>query len=896
MKIRKPYLPTLSLPAFSLFFAAVPVLSAEAYQLSIPAQPLTKALQAFATQSGLSLVHYAKVTEARMSPALEGAYTPEEALILLLKDSGLRFVYVNERTIEIRAARDQRSRHMETTSEAPGAAVSPAFVLAQAMGQLPLAAQASSSAAAPIAGGQAATEERIALETITVTATRRAESVLDVPVSITALSGDTIQARGIRGMGDYLSTVPGVSFIESNSTSHAVVIRGISTSPVSENFGAGTTVATYFGETPITNSAGLLGGSGVDIKLVDIERVEVLRGPQGTAFGNSSLGGAVRTIPKAPRLDDYEGSVAASYSQTSREGGGNQMMQGVFNAPLVEDRLALRVVGFKYDNSGMYQNLAGDDPTLQAYAASLGPRALSLATNSDDMGREKHIGGRASLLFQATDALKLTLTYHYQESQQDGGSFSNGLGSGFGYSSFKILPERGRRGAQDAAIDNRVGIVNLTAEYGFGWADLVASLSRVDSETAWSFGAGLEAPYDNTAASPHDALTGEVRLVSKLDGPLQFVAGVFREKLEDYDGETYGSLEQPALNPFGDGVNEILGIYNTDRELTQEAVFGEISYDILDNLTVRGGVRVYEFDRSVRTESSGWFFGTELDDFNIDQVNLKRSRESYMASIAYKPTESTMLYVNWSQGFRLGRPAPGLLPAVCDTDSDGLVDGSDITIASTRIIDSDTLDNYEAGIKQSLMNGRMALDVSVYRIDWKGLPTNAIATCGEATYGYVANAGEARSQGAEFQLSYRVTPELQVDFGGSFTDAELTNDVPTLAAVAGDRLPASPRWIASLGIQQGFFIGAFKSFVRADVAYRGTFYGDLAQTPLTEAGGYTRVDAKAGTQINNVSVELFVQNLTDVDDYVWRGVSNFDNGFGQIMRPRTVGLQLGYTF
>lgn len=895
MKLRPRHLPTLCLPTLSLLFASLPVQSAEAYQLSIPAQPLTKALQAFATQSGLSLVHHAKVTEARIAPALEGAYTPEEALVLLLKDSGLRFVYLNDRTIEIRAARDERSGRVESTSGAPGSTVTPSFVLAQSVATLPVAAQASASASAAPASAQPESE-RIELETITVTATRRAERILDVPVSITALSGDVIEARGIRGMGDYLSTVPGVSFIESNSTSHAVVIRGISTSPVSENFGAGTTVATYFGETPITNSAGLLGGSGVDIKLVDIERVEVLRGPQGTSFGNSSLGGAVRTIPKAPRLDDYEGEVAASYSQTAREGDDNQMIQGVFNAPLLQDRLALRVVGFKYDNSGMYHNVAGDDPVLQAYAASLGPRAVSLATNSDDMGREKHFGGRASLLFQATEALKLTLTYHYQESEQDGGSFSNGFGDGFGYSAFKIAPERGRRGAQDAAIDNRVGITNLTVEYGFSWADLVASVSNVDSESAWSFGAGLDAPYDNTAASPHDAFTGEARLVSKLQGPLQFVAGVFHEKLEDYDGETYGSLEIPALNPFGDGVNSILGIYNTDRELTQNAVFGELSYDILENLTIRGGVRVYEFDREVRTESSGWFFGTELDDFNVNEVELSRSRESYMANITYKPTQETMIYASWSQGFRLGRPAPGLLPAVCDADSDGLVDGTDLSIASTRVIDSDTLDNYEVGIKQQLLGGRMAFDVSVYRIDWNGLPTNAIATCGDATYGYVANAGEARSQGAEFQLSYRITPELQVDLGGSYTNAELTTNVPTLNAVKGDRLPASPEWIASLGVQQGFFVGAYKSFVRADAAYRGTFYGDLAQTPLTEAGGYVRVDAKAGTQISNVSVELFVQNLTNADDYVWRGVSNFDNGFGQIMRPRTIGLQLGYTF
>lgn len=873
----------------SLMLICLPATAADTYQLAIPAQPLARALQTLATQSGLSLVHYAKVTEAKMAPALEGTFTSEEALTRLLEGSGLKYALVNERTIEIRPASENKRPEARKISDANAGRWNDSIVLAQAETR-------ESPAATPVAAKPSEPEAAVTIEDVIVTATRRAQSVQDVPVSITAISSAEIDVRGLKGMGDYLSAVPGVSFIESNSTSHSVVVRGISTSPISENFGAGTTVATYFGETPITNSAGLLGGSGVDIKLSDIERIEVLRGPQGTAFGNSSLGGAVRTIPTAPRLDDFGGKLLANYSQTGRNGSANHMLQGVFNAPLIQDRLAVRVVGFKYDNSGIYKNVAGTEPMLQAYAASLGPQAVSLATNSDDMGSDKHVGGRAALLFQATDALKLSLSYLYQESEQDGGSFSNGFGDGYGYSSFKINPSRGLRGGQDAAIDNHIGITNLTLEYAFGWADLVATASRVDSETQWSFGAGLDAPYDNTARSPHEALTGELRLVSKLQGPLQFIAGYFHEDLDDTDSEDYGSLEVPALNPFGDGVNSILGTYVTVRDLKQDALFAEVSYDLLENLTLSVGARAYEFSRGNRTEQAGWFFDTALDEPAISVINIKQSGENFKANLSYKPTSNSLLYAGWSQGFRLGRPAVGLLPGICDTNNDGIVDGTNISLASTRMIDSDTLDNIEVGGKVTLLGGRLALDTSVYRIEWEGLPTNAIATCGAASYGYVANAGEARSQGFEFQSSYRVTRGLRVDFGGSYTDAELTANVPTLNAMAGDRLPASPKWIASLGVQHDFALAGRPMFVRADSSYRGTFYGDLAQTPLTEAGGYVRVDAKAGMLINNVNVELFVNNLTNVDDFVWRGISNADAGFGQIMRPRTVGLQLGFTF
>ena len=163
-------------------------------------------------------------------------------------------------------------------------------------------------------GTAKAGEQEPSLSEIVVTATRRAENIQDVPLSIAAVTADDIAQRNFVSEEDYLRTIPGVNQVDEVGSS-AIIIRGVETSPSFQNFASGPTVATYFGETSTTASAGLTGGSNVDIKLVDIDRVEVLRGPQGTTFGSSSLGGAVRIIPAAPKLDEFGGEVAANYSK-----------------------------------------------------------------------------------------------------------------------------------------------------------------------------------------------------------------------------------------------------------------------------------------------------------------------------------------------------------------------------------------------------------------------------------------------------------------------------------------------------------------------------------------------------------------------------------------------------
>jgi outer membrane receptor protein involved in Fe transport len=732
---------------------------------------------------------------------------------------------------------------------------------------------------------------RRALEEIIVTATKRAESIQDVPISMAAIGADEIERRGLVSAEDYLRGIPGVNQT-SDQVGSSIIIRGVETSPSYQNYSSGTTVATYFGETPITNSAGLAANSNVDIKLVDIERVEVLRGPQGTAFGNSSLGGAVRTIPVAPKLGILEGKVGVGYSSTSGYGSDNTMVQGVINAPLIKDKLAIRATAYQFEDSGFYRNNGSTDPVLQAAAAEYGAQAY--ANDQRDVGASTFTGGRIAALFQPTDELKLTLTYLTQKTEVDGAAFAN---SGvYDQAMFQLSPEHNIRGQRGSASDTDVDIGNVTLEYDFGWASLVATYSHIESgalnANSYSESSPIW-PLSYIQDGEHKEKSGEVRLTSQLDGAWNFLVGVYAEDLDDdafYDYRWQGT--DLDANPFGDS---FVGDYRDVRNLKQTAAFTEVSWEFLPKLTLTGGARFYDFKRRSQADTSGPLFGLESTAIRADA-----SGDTFRANLSYKPNDDGLLYASWSQGFRLGKPQPGLPASLCDVNNDGLIDGaSNVTLASTTMLESDNVDNYEIGTKFNLFDNRLIISADIYRIDWKGVPFRVAAPAQPDGCGltYNANAGGARSEGVEFQANLHVTPALRVDFGASTIDASLTKDAPVLDAFEGDRLPGSPKVNANLAVQYEFDVVGYEAFVRADSIYVGRFFGDLQESPITEAGDYVKIDLSARVAINDFNVDLFVRNLTDRDDYSFRGT--FDSGrslYGYRLRPRTVGLQLGYNF
>lgn len=858
------------------------------YQFEIDRVSITEALNSFSKQTGFSVSFISKThsSEDRLVLPLKGRYTAEDALEQLLRSSGLQYAVVKPGFIAV------------FDSDAPSQrgtvpVMSPTRLDTRLDEESTPERQRRSVAARATAENNTAAQRDV--EEVIVTAQKRTQNVQDVPISIAVVGAAEISRRGLAGAEDYLRGIPGANQVDS-ANGPSIVIRGIESSPQNQNYASGATTATYFGETPTTNSAGLSSGTNVDLKLVDIERVEVLRGPQGTAFGNSSMGGAVRQIPVAPKLEEFEGGVGLGYSATAGYGGNNHQARGVLNLPVIKDKLGIRAVGYRFDDSGFYRNIAGSDAAFRSSIA-IPFGADAFAIDDREVGASSTVGGRIAALWQATDEMRFTLSYLTQKTETDG----LGLATRPGYDQaiLRVAPEHVVRGESDGVADADIDIANATVEYDFGWANLLATYSYTESGSLVSQADQLYAgdwPASSLGDSEHRENVGEVRLVSQLGGPVSFLVGAYGEKLKDDYLFDYRWFGDPATNFLcvGCAGQSFVGEQRQHWELEQMTVFGEVSWEIIDDLTLTGGVRRYDYDRTIASDSRGPIFGTTSVSSSTDATG-----ETYRLNLSYKPIADVLVYGGWSQGFRIGKPQPELSAAACDPNGDGVIEGTDIPLSSTGRVNSDSVDSYEIGSKLAFFDNRVRVDAAVFRMEWKDIPVRAAAGARPTSCGllYLTNAGEALSEGVELQVNVQVTDPFRIDVGGSYIDAHLTEAVPAQRFVEGARLPGSPKVNANLGLQYEFEIAGYDAFVRTDSIYVGDFYGDVLQTPNLKAGDYVKVDASARLQLDNLDIDLFVKNLTNEDDFTFRGVSASVGQFhGYRLRPRTIGLQLGYKF
>lgn len=871
--------------------SAVPQAQVRAVTLDIKAQPIGSALNEFARQSGVQVLLYSEVSAGLSVAGLVGTFAPDAALTKLLSNTGLTFEYVNSRTVAIHRVVGNVSKGAATHGEPERLFMRLANV------QVAESQNEDEQIRAAANRREPDNNKRLprSLEEVVVTAQKRAESIQDVPISIEVVGADEIDQRGLVSAADYLRGIPGVNQMDSYQ-GQSIVIRGMETNLALQNFWSGSTTATYFGETPTTNSMGLSGNSNVDLKLVDIERVEVLRGPQGTAFGSSSMGGAVRTIPVPPKLDRFEGKVAGGYSVTSGTGGDNHNVQAVGNVPLIKDRFGIRATAYQYQDGGFYHNVANSDAAFQAVAVTpFGAGAF--ATDQDEVGSNYVIGGRIAAVFQASENLQFSLSYLSQRTETDGIALATS--GAYEQTLLQVAPEHVVRGQKGGVFDADIDIANATMDYSFGWANLLATYSYVQSESIVSLpytSLMFNWPASSKSSSDHRERVGEIRLVTHLDGAWNFLAGLYAEDLKDDLVIDYLWFADPATNFLARGQRS-LGVRDPDRRnLKQKAAFGEASWEIVRGLKLTGGVRAYEYDRMFQVDASGAFFGASGTHARAD---TKASGENFRANLSYKIDDNALLYTSWSEGFRLGQLQPGLPPGACDTDGDGIVDGTDTTIASTRRVESDNVESAEIGAKLTLLDRRLTIAADVFRMKWFGVPVNVRAGdfAGCRVFAYLANAGSVLSEGVEFQANFQATESFRVDFGGSWTHARLTEAVPALNVPEGNRLPGSPEANANLGLQYKFEIGDYAAFVRTDSIYVGSFYGDLLESAKLESGDYVKHDASARVEIGNLNIDLFVLNLTNEDAFTNRGtLTNVGQFYGYRLRPRTIGLQLGFVF
>jgi iron complex outermembrane receptor protein len=775
--------------------------------------------------------------------------------------------------------------------------------IAATLAQIPLSALGQTVAAS--ASGD--------LEEVVVTANKlNAIKVLDIPASIQAISGDALQSAGVSGIMDIAGDIPGLSIQDLGPGDKKYVIRGI-------NSTGDSTIGVYYGEAVISGSnADDGGGFQSDIRLYDMERIEVLRGPQGTLYGASSMSGTIRFIPKSPDLNTLGGYVTAEGSQTSH-GSGNYNFNGALNLPIIDGVLALRLVGWKVSDSGYVDQirvgqgvtgLVSATPPPTGTTATVTPLGFLKGVNDDNVG-----GGRAIVRYQPTDKLTIEANYTTQTETSGGSSrytpagataFNAGVGS-------NIPPVQGcdlcnTDVTQSPWSDNLV-VFGGTVTYDTGFGVVTGTSNQYNRRTAFSFDStpvlvSFDVPVPAETFEPRDrgVNSSEIRFASAFDSPVNFVAGVYRE----HDHQLL-DVQVIATNGFGSPIGPFCSNNSCDalsfpgtgstffgrsdeRSTTSYAGFGEATWKVTDALTAVGGIRYFTESLQgvqIQTHPFGGFPSSPTL-VPLPDPDQKFNKVTWKGNLSYKFSESLLAYGTVSTGFRSG----------------GLNAVSQPFEPIPAAYSPDSLTNYEVGAKGRLFDGLFDYQADVYYIKWSNIQVQE--TTPDGAFVFQGNAGEARVKGVEFEFTAHPAQYLTANFAGSYSDAYLSQGAsaaqydlnPTLGR-SGDSIPNVPKFQMNLGLKYRRPIGnRWDGMVAADATYRGAVNSYFASNqdfniPLSS---YTLVGLRAGVIQGPWSITAWARNLTDKRAQVSAINSSQDPDALLTVRPRTIGLTLTRTF
>ena len=669
------------------------------------------------------------------------------------------------------------------------------------------------------------------LDVVNVTAQKRAERLQDVPAAITAVTGAQIEKGGYDEFDDYARTVPGLSFVDRGPGKTKITLRGISSGVTMDNQSP---VGVYFDEMPVSYPS-----FNPDLRLFDVDRIEVLRGPQGTLYGAGSMGGTIKVITRKPELNLFEGSVNGVYSST-RFGTDNWRLNAMVNVPLVTDKAALRAVVYKRDEGGFVDNVA---------------------LGSTNVNRDRTEGLRLGGRWVLSPDLELLATAFSQRTKLGGTQETN-----------PALGElKQERQVLESGIDN-FDQYNLTINYDLGWAKLLSSTSRFDRNPSSSRDISafvlLGQPISLNNEYPSKRFSQEFRLTSPGNQQWDWIAGAF-----------YIDQKDPLIQHAPVGTPPTMSLLDSviDRRESQKALFGELSYRFTGQLKGTLGLRWFDVRQSFNLDSSGPIVGGH----RTDAGEASETGVTPKLLLSYQLATTQLLYVQAAKGFRVGG-TNNTLPVDPDTGQ-----------ATPTQFKSDSLWSYEAGIKSELWDRRASLNASLFYIDWTGIQVNIPRSDG---FSYIANAGKASSRGVELELAARLTENFQVAAAVSYTDARLAKDEPGLGGKNGDRVPAVPRVTASLmGRYETHLHTGLYGSLQADVQHVGNSYNAFNAATADLQGAYTLTNLRAGLSTDQWDLSMFVENLTDE-----RATLFVDTGLGDkrvnVNRPRTIGISATYHF
>lgn len=741
------------------------------------------------------------------------------------------------------------------------------------------------------------------LEEVVVTAQKRSENLQDVPVSIQALGTERLDELQVSDMTDFSRFLPNVTIQTAAPGFSTIYMRGVASGENNNHSGPLPSVAVYLDEQPVTTITGPL-----DIHVYDIERVEVLAGPQGTLYGASSQAGTIRIITNKPSSAGFSASYDLEVNKVAHGDLGYQA-EGYVNQPL-GDRAAVRLVAWARHDGGYIDNVPGTlTYPIGVPPDNLGPVTVNNARLVEDDYNEVDVyGARAALRIDLDDNWTVTPSLNAQRTETDGNfAFDPGKGD-LNVSRFR--PERGDDKWFQAAMTIEGSVANLDVVYAGAymkrWVDGESDYSDYSYFYDTLFGYGTY--WLDDADRPHDISqyiqskdyykkqSHELRVTTPAEHRARLTAGLFYQRQTHNIQQRYkiDDLNAPTEVPGWDDTIWLTKQLRVDRDY---AAFGDLAFDVTDRLTLNGGIRLFKAKNSL----AGFFgfsdfyssrtgvaacFGPPIVEggpcTNLDAVT-KDDGHTYRLNAQYDIDDDRMVYFTYSTGYRPGG----------------------VNRRGGSPYEPDFLKNLEFGWKTTWLDNRLRWNGALFRAKWDDFQFSFLGANGLTE---IRNAGKAKMTGVETDVSWVVADGLTLTGAAAYTDAKLDEDyVPDPAsppeALKGARLPVTPKFKGNLTARYEWSLGEMDAHVQGTVVHTGSAWPDLRIIDRSVVGklpAYTTFDLAAGLRHGSWRVEAFAKNLLDEEGQIDRSVQCASSVCSRVfvvpIRPRTIGVRFGQSF
>jgi outer membrane receptor protein involved in Fe transport len=734
------------------------------------------------------------------------------------------------------------------------------FSSSAAMGLLAALAAPGGAHAETAPAPAATTDQGSSVQEVIVTAEKKEQRLKDVPAPVSVLDADNLAQTNQTHLSDYFDVIPGLYATPDQFNRSILSIRGVS--PVGEV----PTVGILIDEVPFGLSSSQQTGFVPNIDPGDLERIEVLRGPQGTLYGADAMGGLVKYVTRDPTTSGFFGRFEAGASEVSHGSDPGHVFRASANIPL-SSNFAIRLSGYTQQDPGYINN-----PVL----------------HQNGINQTQSYGGRLAALWKPSDDMSLKFTALYQDAKSHGISEADVPTPGYpGTTNLKPLEQNylAGTGADGLAIQD----YSLVFKDKIGRFQVTSITGYNVTTVPWSVDLGflitpalVSATFPGTAGVPYDELDKETKLSQELR-----VSTSFGKWLDVLVGGfyTYENSNGRFTVIANDANQQQLGVYWTFLQpkavLKETAAFADLTFHVTSRFSVEVGARESSFTTILgHNVQEGPYAALYLGGSPSIAPELKGSKQpfTYLLTPQYKITPDVMVYARFASGYRPAQPNTALPNVPRESNPD------------------QTKDN-EVGLKGDFLGRRLQIDLSIYYIDWQNIQ---LALRDPAThFVYNGNAGAAKSQGLEFSAQARPRTGLTLGATFSYDDAEITKSFQSVSAIgsAGDSLPFTSRFSGSVSAEQTFRVGPATGFAGVVAAYIGDRKGQFIATPARQDyPAYAKVDLHAGFRLNGWTVTAYGNNVSDERGMLNGGAGYFFPQARTYITPRTVGIDVTRSF